>query len=191
MKIFFCRLLVLLFTLIGITSCNKKDLFVSSGKCVINGENYTYESSLTKFLAIDTHDASIFNWNNKFVFQTDMSFLPTSKKSDSPNYQISFTLNEVEDFVIGKKYDIPLYQGEEGYNNMYETHCYFKHYRYADNIIFDEFDKCGTGSIEFINIHKMDELVEGIFEFEVSATDDFEKWTAKGNFKLYTNFHEP
>lgn len=169
------RLLIISLIVIGTISCDKESLPMSSGKGIINGENYTYKTTLlSQITGPYPHEARLYNEDGKFIFQTlQMPFTPTNKKSNSPNFIIEFAISDTQDLIIGKKY--------------YTSGCYLHQYRWEDGVSYDELRRNATGNVELTSIDKENGWVEARFEFEVPATDEYEKWSAKGSLKLNTD----
>ncbi|MDH6356901.1 hypothetical protein [Parabacteroides sp. PF5-9] len=183
MKVF--RLAVLSFVLIGFTSCDKERMHISSGRGEIDGEKYKYQSTiLSQIMAPDPYEAYLYKAGDLFVFQTgDIIFTPANKRSDSPNFLISLALSGTQEFVVGGKYTIT---GNGKTGKDYRSGCYVNRYWWVDGISCNEWHRYGVGYIEFTRVDKENGWVECLFEFEIPATDLYDRWIAKGNFKLYT-----
>ena len=173
---------------LALTGCDKEAMNLSSGSCVINGENYTYQSQLiSRVMGPSPHEARLYEYEDRFTFRAlPMSFVPVNGKPDEPVFLISFSISDTRDLIVGEKYDI----GEYEESGKEYTDCSIRRYRLADGVDYVNDYRYATGSVELTRIERIKEdfgWVEGIFEFEVPADSEHEAWTAKGKFKIYTN----
>ncbi len=172
---------------LSLIACEKEDLDLSSGSCVINGENYTYQSQMiSRVMGPYTYEARLHKYEDRFIFRAlQMSFAPVKGEPDGPYFLIAFGISDTLNLVVGETYDIMEFE-ESGKEY---TDCSIRRYRWADGAAYVNEYRYATGSVELTRIERIkDDLgwVEGIFEFEVPSDSEHEAWTAKGKFKIYT-----